>query len=207
MEASNFNQSSMGGSVMRFKSICAAMALAGFAVHAAAAPINYSIAFDGSGSGLPGTGGFTYDAATNQMTGFNWDFGGGQTGGVLDSYFASHSATTSFFFDNILWNLTGNPLTIGYAFKPLSPSVFGPFGEDMTNFCWGIASSPWCLMPNLGISRASYYFEDNGDTEGKSVYKGYMTVSTNGVPEPTSLALLLAGLPLAGWMRSRRRKA
>lgn len=193
--------------MMQIKSICAAMALAGFAVHAAAAPINYSIAFDGSGSGPGGSGAFTYDDSTNQMTGFSWDFGGGQTGGVLDSYFASHPSTTSFFFDRILWNLTDNPLTIGFGFLPTSPDVFGPFGEDDTNFCWGVASSPWCLMPNLGISMASYYFKDIDETGGSSVYKGYMTVSINGVPEPTSLALLLAGLPLAGWMRSRRRKA
>jgi hypothetical protein len=65
------------------KRILLACLLAAAPMAAVAIPVLYEVTFTAT-SGPNGFGQFTWDADTLEMTGFTWDFGGGQTGGITD---------------------------------------------------------------------------------------------------------------------------
>lgn len=168
-----------------------------FTVHtASAALISFNLTFDGSGSGTPGTGSFVRDDTTEVISGFNWDFGSGLTGGVNDFFFTS-TGISPFLFNTILFNSIFDPNFQGFRTAPsaIAGGTFGPFGEDLTFFCWGTLSDD-CLMPNPGIALASYRFEDIPALGGPpTVFTGYVTAApTNNVPEPGTAWLAVLGL-------------
>lgn len=182
----------------------AVAALAVFAAtsSAQAAPVTYKLNFDGSGSGLAGTGSFTYDAATTLGSGLAWDFGSGRTGGVSDSLFSTFPFIGDLFFNSILFH--PNSLDFGAAFTPSDAGfTFGPFGEDTSYFCWGTLSS-FCGMPDS--VQVSYLFVDIGATGGRTVYTGYITTNVTTVPEPASLFLLLSALAIGSLVQIQKRR-
>lgn len=171
-----------------------------FTIHtASAALIPFNLTFDGSGSGTPGTGSFVRDDTTGLISGFNWDFGSGLTGGINNFLFGSNDFSP-FIFDGILVNSLGDPNIDGFNFILSTTGAgafgpFGPFGEDFAQLCWGVLSGE-CLMPNPGIALASYRFEDIPALGGPpTVFTGFLTVApTNNVPEPGTAWLAVLGL-------------
>lgn len=173
-----------------------------------AAPVQYTLTFDPGqlGSGPAGTGTFTYDSATQQGGGLTWNFGNGETGGVLDGAYGP--GQVQFLFEKILMNVTNDPNAYGASFSAGLPATFGPFGEDSAQFCWGTLSGPTCEMDNPGIALASYRIYDAQGDIGP-VYRGYLTIEPLivEVPEPSMPALVLAALLAAGIVPAWARRA
>jgi hypothetical protein len=150
------------------------------------------VTYDGSVSGPSGTGSFTYDAAIGMMDNFVWDFGGGKTGGIIES-----ALDDSFF--------PGSGESIGmWIFEALTT-------VDINIGLTAVYGSP------VG---AVNFHQTSSDTSGEyvfflddlSVYKGIASISVVtdaptdpiNVPEPSVLVLLGTGL-LA--LATRRRNA
>lgn len=165
-----------------------------FATNAAtAAPISYKLTFDGSVSGTAGTGSFVRDDVTETISAFQWDFGPGKTGGIMDALFDGFQSQLYYF---MLISINADPNTEGYTINSPEPFLLGPFGEDGdASFCWGI-SSDRCFMPNPGIALASYFLQDTPADGGPSTASsGYVRAArATSVPEPTTAMLLAIGM-------------
>lgn len=177
-----------------YKTLVNSLALAALTIGltpqiAQAAPIPYTMIFDGSGGGDPGTGGFNWDDSTQVMTDLTWDFGAGRTGGLTPE------VSSAFLFNRILNNGVEDPATIGYGLGPISISLIPPFPSDSALFCWGL-SSIFCGVPTSGT--ASYMFEDSG-----RLFTGYVTNAPTAVPEPGTFALV--AIAAAFIVRQRKR--
>jgi hypothetical protein len=121
------------------------------ATSAQAEPVLYSVAFDGSEAGDPGTGSFLFDDTDGLMTNFTWDFGEGRTGGFTDAELAE--ILGSQFGDNITFGKGLFEMFVGEFTVPTFSRSFsrdlgliGPF-PTTAEFCWGTGNSA-CGMPN-----------------------------------------------------------
>lgn len=171
-----------------------------------AAPIQYTLTFDGRGGGSAGTGSFVRDDVTGLISGFTWDFGGGLAGGISDSVLANNF-WSDFLANNILFNSFADPVTRGFHRTFLPTELLGPLGADGAALCWGLSNSLICGMPDSGIPSAAYNLLHRPATGGPvTAYSGYLTAAqANPVPEPGSLALM--GLGLLGLAIHRKRAA
>jgi hypothetical protein len=133
------------------------LAAAAVAPSTQADPVLYSVAFDGSGAGDPGTGSFLFDDATGVMTDFIWDFGAGRTGGFTDAALAESLGALfgDITFGEGLFEMFVGVFTVpttSRSFSRGAGSLIGPFPTNSpanpVEFCWGDRNMTDCGMPD-----------------------------------------------------------
>jgi hypothetical protein len=171
------------------RSVALAFTLYIFSLSAQAMSIKYDVTYSDVGFGA-GTGEFFWDGGTTAMTGFVWDFGAGQTGGLLDTILAG-----------ILFSGTVGAglfeLITGQDVSPDIPTIGGiRFGGGFT---------PTTSFPANAIifDATSKYRIENG--AGVSPV-GSVTATVASVPEPGTLGLALIGLAGLGFSRKRKQR-
>uniref|UniRef100_Q020Y6 Ice-binding protein C-terminal domain-containing protein n=1 Tax=Solibacter usitatus (strain Ellin6076) TaxID=234267 RepID=Q020Y6_SOLUE len=166
-----------------------------------AAPIQYSIAFNG-GSPTPTAGSFTYDAVTTQFSSFLVDWHGATFDLTIsaNSPIGSNgcSATAAQFFAV----MTGGPgacagtNTLGWLAAITSPGQ-GAFAISDT----GTGSGPPVVgIGNQTVSPALL-------TVSTSTSGSFLVTEVTQAPEPSSLVLAVGGIVLLGFTRRTRRLA
>ena len=165
-----------------------------------AAPMNYTLTFDGSSIGPSGVGSFIWEPTTSTMTHLNWSFGVGQSGGLTSS--AALASYGPYLYERIFG--PSSPVT-GQLYLPGGyGNIFGNFPADdagsSVTFCASLGNTG-CGMSNGAYS--SYRFID---PTGAEIARGAVTASfvPDQIPEPTTLALM--GLGLAGIGFARKKK-
>lgn len=187
----------------------AAALIAIAAAAARAAPTTYTIAFDGSVAGGRGVGSFVMDPTLAfgdiRVTGFTWDFGGGNDGGVTDAAMAQPTVSGGFADFIVLDNQGHHMVEFDYG---IAHGGYGAF--SLAIFCLNTVNSngytSLCPENRPGQIDRSYYFRD---ATGKTVESGYYTITAVGaaVPEPGTEALAALGLAgLAGYRCRLRRR-
>jgi len=161
---------------------------------AQAAPIPYTMIFDGSGGGDAGTGVFSWDDSTQLMTGLTWDFGAEGTGGVTEDRLIVSGA---FLFNNIFNNVVDDP-AIGYLTLLDSADMIPPFPSTSARFCWG-SNSIACDVPDSAMGSYRFNHSDR-------LFTGYVTIAPAAVPEPGTFALVAAAAALIVRQRSRLKR-
>lgn len=160
-------------------------------VNAHAIPMNFGVSYDGSRVGGAGTGSFTFDDATSQLTDFTFTFGD-FTGALpnQDLSFPVFGAPFGDLFFEILSGQDEHPLGCGITVN---------CGANLT----AIGELVRFAMFNRSVGNmlASYEFRDSARA---LVFAGMLSVQQ--VPEPAGLALIgAASLGVALLARRRRR--
>jgi len=161
------------------------------ATSAHAIPMNFSVFYDGSVIGGAGTGSFSFDDATSQVTDFTFTFGN-FTGALpnQDLSFPVFGAPFGALFFEIISGQDAHPLGCGLT---RNCGVNLTAISDLVRFAM--------FNRNVGNMWAAYEFRD---TAASLVFAGMLSVQQ--VPEPAGLALIgLAVLSVA--LVRRRRKA
>jgi len=160
------------------------------AANAHAIPTNFSVIYDGSRVGGAGTGAFTFDAATSQLTDFTFTFG---------------AVTGSLPNQDLTFPIGGAPFA-NFVFEILSGQDAHPVPCGTTASCGAnfLAVSELVRFAmfsrNVGDMLAGYEFRDSARS---LVFAGMLSVQQ--VPEPASLVLM--GLGVLGIALVRRRRA
>ncbi len=160
---------------------------------AESAIIDYTVTYDGSVLGPPGTGSFSFDDTPGLeiISDFVWDFGGGMSGGLL-------LAPVDHDFSKYLFDvLTGVAATsfVGAGFGPSSHFGFPVSGSG--TFC-EVENGVFCT--GASQTAPSYQFLA---AEGPIV-SGLVSIAPAAVPQPASLALLALGVAALAFSRSRK---
>jgi hypothetical protein len=159
------------------------------AANAHAIPVNFSVAYDGSRVGGAGTGAFTFDVATSQLTNFSFTFG---------------DVTGSLPNMDLSFPIGGAPFA-NFVFEILSGQDISPVPCGITTNCGAnfIAVSQLVQFAmfnrTIGNALAGYEFRDSARA---LVFAGMLSVQQ--VPEPAGLALIGLGLLGMGLLRKRR---
>ena len=160
------------------------------ATGAHAIPINFNVAYDGSGLGGAGTGSFSFDQATSQVADFTFTFGA-FTGSLpnQDLSFPVFGAPFGQFFFEILSGQDVHPASCGIA---LTCGANLLALSDLVRFAMFTRSQASPL--------AAYEFRDGARA---LVFSGLLSVQQ--VPEPAGLALLGLGILGIAFTRRQRR--
>jgi hypothetical protein len=106
--------------------------------------------------------------------------------------------------DDVLTFFGLAPGVYNYVFSVSSQFVTG-FGGTVNGTLFGIASlGPITAGASFGVSSAPFTIVLTGSAAKNSVYSGELTVTA--IPEPSTYALMVAGLAAVGFV-ARRRKA
>lgn len=183
------------------------MLLTSLTFTAEAVPIPYTITFDASNTGAGalgpyGTGSFLYDQSTNTMTNLVWDFGNGDTGGVVDATLNDSGGSGGLLFLTMTGGI--DPHTNGIGVGPIPMTYLVPtFPNVSAMFCYGLSDIN-CGMAYSQAPLGSYDFIGTNSIGGQVEFRGYLTAVVSTVPEPEAYALMLTGLVLFGLAVKRR---
>lgn len=183
---------------MKTRILLAAALLAIGPMTANAVPVLYETVYTAT-TGSNGTGSFYFDADAGTITGFNWDFGAGVTGGIADGVYGAsevHGDTIGRFAFELLGETDVHAGTdcINVACT-VTRSFVGTAPAGALNFVLR-------GTPAIGSSEYRFLGLDN-----IFVASGAISIAraAAGVPEPGSLVLLAAGLFGLAFASRRRR--
>lgn len=122
------------------------------------------------------------------------------------------NSVQGFFFDTYTFDLTVGADITGSAFSFELPSLFSISSftavlQDSSFTTLGTDTDPSDGFSFAGLASGSYALTLLGFASGSAggVYAGVISAQTTPVPEPESMALLLAGLAAVGFTAARRR--
>ena len=174
---------------MNVRNTLAAAALAACSLAASAMPVFWSVGSLTLTDGSTLSGGFTYDAATDAVSGINIQLTTRTPGSpytLTNQFFPTQGGTYFLFTETAAADYTGQATLWITLTSPLTDAG-GSHAINLANgYGWGFCSIPGCTSAS-----------NPGDLQGTLDAVGRL-------PTPGSLALVGAGL--LGWMGSRRRK-
>ena len=110
--------------------------------------------------------------------------------------------------DEVLtWNFDQSISSLELRLKDTNHNAFNHSIKYSTDngSSWSVLSSSYSLAFSDSINEIS--FKTNGAASSKQFYIGAATATISAVPEPSTYALMLAGLGLVGFMARRRNQA
>lgn len=161
---------------------------------AIAVPVGYDVTYSAA-QGPSGVGSFSFDNATGLITNYSWNFGG-VTGGLSDSTFSE------IVFGDTLGRFVFEMLSQTDVHSGANCIAPGSCGLGATI---GVGSGPLDSTEfHLNVPAALPVMYDFTDTTGNIILDAG-SVSIAAVPEPSTYAMLLAGLGLLGFVVHRRK--
>jgi hypothetical protein len=175
----------------------AALLFIAMPLSANAIPVAYDVLYDGSATGSPGMGSFSYDPDTSIFTDFIFAFG------EQSALLSVPDRAWMFRFredEGTLGELTFEILT-GQDTDPLACGIEADCGTGFSLPSPFFSNIFFALAPS--DPRTSYSV---ADSSGNIVHSGFLS-ATRQVPEPSTGMLFALGTMLAGFAVSRRRSS
>jgi hypothetical protein len=107
----------------------------------------------------------------------------------------------------LTWNFDKSISALAFTLKDTNHHVFSSSIEYSTDSgnSWNLLSTDYSLAFTTSINDIS--FKTIGSASNEQFYMGAVDATVSAVPEPSTYALMLAGLGLVGFMARRRKQA